>query len=200
VNDLLIAGLAETVTRWNTARHRRQRRVRISMPIDTRSPGQGGELGNLSRLATVAVRSADLTAAVADRTRRAKSRPGPLVSPVLAFVVTAPLPAGVKRRLIRLALRGLGGIACDTTLLSNLGDIADPPRFGVLVPVRMWFSTSTHMPRGLSVGAITVGGRLLLCFRYRLALLDEAAGHAFAAEYARALSMLPVPAGRDGAR
>jgi hypothetical protein len=110
------------------------------------------------------------------------------------------LPAGVKRRLIRLALRGLGGIACDTTLLSNLGDIADPPRFGVLVPVRMWFSTSTHMPRGLSVGAITVGGRLLLCFRYRLALLDEAAGHAFAAEYARALSMLPVPAGRDGAR
>jgi len=46
------------------------------------------------------------------------------------------------------------------------------------------------MPRGLSVGAISVGGRLQLCFRYRKALLDDVAGRAFAAEYAAVLSAL----------
>ena len=55
-------------------------------------------------------------------------------------------------------------------MLSNLGNVTEPPTFGTLTPTRMWFSTSAHMPRGLSVGAITVGGRLQLCFRYRNAL------------------------------
>jgi hypothetical protein len=54
----------------------------------------------------------------------------------------------------------------------------------------MWFSPSAHMPRGLSVGAISVSGRLQVCFRYRRALLDDAAGRAFAAEYAASLSAL----------
>ena len=75
-------------------------------------------------------------------------------------------------------------------MLSNLGNITDPPAFEALTATHMWFSTSAHMPRGLSVGAVTVGGRLHLCFRYRNALLDAAAGHEFAAEYAAALSAL----------
>jgi hypothetical protein len=54
----------------------------------------------------------------------------------------------------------------------------------------MWFSTSAHMPRGLSVGAITVDGQLQLCFRYRRALLDDAAAGEFAAAYAAVLSRL----------
>ena len=57
----------------------------------------------------------------------------------------------------------------------------------------MWFSTSAHMPRGLSVGAITVDGHLQLCFRYRHALFDAAAAHDFAAEYAAALATLTEP-------
>jgi hypothetical protein len=109
-------------------------------------------------------------------------------------VVAAPVPAGVKQGLTRLALRTLGAVKCDTTLLSNLGNITDPPAFGTLTPARLWFSPSTHMPCGLAVGAVSVGGRLQLCFRYRKALLDEAAGHAFAAEYAQALSRLSRPA------
>jgi len=78
-------------------------------------------------------------------------------------------------------------VQCDTSLLSNLGNVTEPPRFGSLVPERMWFSTTAHMPRGLSVGAVTVGGRLQVCFRYRHALLDEAAARDFAALYAAAL-------------
>ena len=198
VNDLLITALIQTVTRWNAARRGRPGQVRISMPIDIRLPGHDHELGNLTRLCTVSadpvsadpLPGAGLTATVARQTRQAKSTPGPAVSPLQAAVARTRLPLPVKRALLRLALRSLGGIGCDTSLLSNLGNVTDPPVFGMLSPTRMWFSTSAHMPRGLSVGAITVGGRLHLCFRYRNALFDDAAGHEFAAEYAAALTAL----------
>jgi len=85
---------------------------------------------------------------------------GPLVGPVQAATARTRLPAPVKRILVRLALRSVGRLRCDTSLLSNLGNITDPPRFGELPPVRMWFSPSAHMPRGLSVGAVSVGGEI----------------------------------------
>ena len=192
VNDLLIAALIQTVARWNAARHRPPRPVRISMPLDIRPPGGEDELGNLSRLCavTAAADGDDLTAAVAVQTRRAKRETGPREDPALAALAGTPLPASVKRRLVRLAMHSVGRLRCDTSLLSNLGNVTDPPRFGPLVPERIWFSTSAHMPRGLSVGAVTVAGRLQLCFRYRYALLDDAAADEFVAEYARALSEL----------
>jgi NRPS condensation-like uncharacterized protein len=193
VNDLLIAALIQAVAGWNTARRRWSGRIRITMPVDTRPSGQGDELGNLARLCTVAVdpgAAADLTAAVAGQTALAKDQHGPAVGPVPAAVARARLAAPVKRWLLRLATRSLGRVGCDTSLLSNLGNVADPLRFGTLSPTRLWFSTSAHMPRGLSVGAASVDGRLQLCLRYRNALLDEAAARDFAAEYAAALSAL----------
>jgi hypothetical protein len=51
----------------------------------------------------------------------------------------------------------------------------------------VWFSTSAHMPRGLSLGAVTVGGRLRLAFRYRRALFSPADAAEFAARFAKAL-------------
>ena len=193
VNDLLIAALIRAIVRWNASASRRPDRVRISMPMDTRPPGRGDELGNLSRLCTVAADSLSttaLTTVVADQTRWAKHQPGPPVGPALAAVARAPMPTPVKRAMVRLGLRCLGRRECDTSLLSNLGNITDPPRFGTLSAARIWFSTSTHMPTGLSAGAITVDGRLQLCFRYRRALFDAAAAQDFAAEYAAAVTAL----------
>ena len=201
VNDLLIAALIHTVRRWNAARRRRWSAggcIRISMPADAREPGHD-QLGNLSRLHVVTVprrRSVDdrdLITAVADQTRKDKLRSGPQVSPALAAVTRTPFPIAVKWRLLRLALRGLGWLVSDTSLVSNLGNVTVPPRFGPLSPSRMWFSTSAHMPRGLSVGAVTVGGRLQLCIRYRHALFDDAASADFTAAYASALSGLTRP-------
>jgi arabinofuranan 3-O-arabinosyltransferase len=197
VNDLLVAALAETISRWNAARQEEHpgRCIRISVPADARPSGGHDALGNLSRLCTVTAEPAasdraDLVAAVAAQTRQAKDQPGPQVSPALTAVAKLPLPVTAKRRLVRLAVRGLGRLAADTSLLTNLGNVTSPPRFGSLTPVHMWFSTSAHMPRGLSVGAITVDGRLQLCFRYRRALLDDAAAGDFAAEYAEVLGRL----------
>jgi NRPS condensation-like uncharacterized protein len=190
VNDLLIAALIQAVREWNAAAGRAPGRVLISMPVDAREPGRGDEIGNLSRLCTVTVgpSEADLPASVAAQTGLAKRTAGPPVSAALMAAARVPLPTPVKRRAVRLAVRTVGRLRCDTSLVSNLGMVSEAPRFGSLVPERMWFSTTAHMPRGLSVGAITVGGRLQLCFRYRHALFDLAAARDFVALYAAALS------------
>ena len=197
VNDLLIASLILAILRWNasahSAPHRRPGRVRISMPVDARPPGRGDELGNLSRLCRVAAdplehRRPDHRRGRPDQASQAPARsarqsgPGGSGQGAAADLGQAA-PAAAGRALP-------GRVDCDTSLLSNLGNITEAPRFGVLSPARMWFSTSAHMPRGLSVGAITVDGRLHLCFRYRHALFDSAAAHDFVAEYAAALDAL----------
>lgn len=198
-------------------RRQRPRPIRISVPADARTPGHNDDLGNLSRLCTITVGSppatgpshgadrphavgpshgagpshaADLLADIAAQTSAAKQRPGPQVGPALAAVAKLPVPAGARRRVLRLAIRCLGGLASDTSLLSNLGNVTDPPTFAGLVPERMWFSTSAHMPRGLAVGAITSNGELQLCFRYRRALFDDAAARDFVASYRTALGAL----------
>lgn len=192
VNDLLIAALIQAVGEWNAAAGRAPGRVLISMPVDAREPGRGDEIGNLSRLCTVTADPSEpeLVAAVAAQTGPAKREPGPPVGPALTAAARTPLPTGIKRRVVRLAVRTLGRRHCDTSLLSNLGNVAEAPRFGSLVPERMWFSTTAHMPRGLSAGAVTVGGRLQVCFRYRHALFDEAAARDFVVLYAAALEGL----------
>jgi NRPS condensation-like uncharacterized protein len=95
---------------------------------------------------------------------------------------------------LRLALRTAGPLLCDTSLVSNLG-VVGPPQFGAATATDMWFSTSAHMPRGLSVGAVTVGGRLHLCLRYRRALLSEPSAARFAGLYATALGNLTSQGG-----
>jgi NRPS condensation-like uncharacterized protein len=195
VNDLLVAALIETVERWNAARDRRPAPVKITIPLNMRPSGRADDLGNLSAICTVTApvpgSDRDLLTAVAAQTSRIKRQPpSGEVSAALAAMVRIPLPAQAKRGLLRLAVRCAGPVVSDTSLVSNLGNVTAPPSFGPLVPAKIWFSTTAHMPRGLSVGAITTGGQLQLCFRYRYALLDDAAAADFAAGYARALSSL----------
>lgn len=187
VNDLLIAALMRAIARWNRTGERGQ--IRVAIAVDSRQPGHEGDLGNFSRLSTIAAPDPVTVQAIAAQTAAAKSRAPDTRDPDTAqsALSRAPLPVPVKSLLARLALRVLGRRWCDTTLLSNLGAVNEPPSFGPLSPARMWFSTSAHMPSGLSVGAITVAGRLQLCVRYRYALLDEAAGAEFAAGFADAL-------------
>jgi arabinofuranan 3-O-arabinosyltransferase len=203
VNDLLITALIVAIGRWNVARLRSVDRIRITVPINARPPGRDAATGNLSRLSTVTAHLpetraglVDLMADVTTQTLRAKGHGGPQVNLPSRALAVAWCPAAVRRRLLRVALRLLGPRICDTSLLSNLGDVADPPRFGPAAPTSMWFSTSAHMPRGLSVGAITVGGRLHLCFRYRRALFDDEAAAHFAEAYATALADLTRPASK----
>jgi NRPS condensation-like uncharacterized protein len=197
VNDVLVAALIATISRWNAAHRRPPGAIRITVPVNVRERGLRGVAGNLTRTATVVAdpqtasqHLSVLIAAVAGQTHairragRQRASAGPL------GLAPGWCPVALKRLAVRIALRGVGSLVCDTSILSNLGNVTDPPWSGPGVPVRMAMSTPAHMPRGLSVGAMTADGQLQLCFRYRYALFDDAAASRFVATYAAALDEL----------
>jgi len=166
------------------------------MPVGDRAQaGADGLWANTSRLTTVTGQVApgtsalDLLADVAAQTTYAKEHSGPQVDFFSRTLAAAPIPVAVKERVLRTAL-GLGGsFLCDTCLVSNLG-VIEPITFGAEAATHLWFSTSAHMPRGLSLGAVTVAGRLHLAFRYRRALLAGTAAEAFATRYTEVLDRI----------
>lgn len=189
VNDLLITAMMMAVSRWNESNAIRSGRIRITMPIGDRA-AQSADLGwgSSSRLTSVTapvtpgLGAGQLIAAVVPQTSYAKDRQGPQVDLPARCLAAAPVPAAVQRQLLRVMLRLVGPVTCDTSLVSNLG-VIDPPSFGSGTASQALFSTSAHMPRGLSLGAVTIGSRLYLCFRYRRALLSDSAAAEFAAGY-----------------
>jgi NRPS condensation-like uncharacterized protein len=203
VNDLLIVALMITIREWNESRVARRDLIRITMPVGDRNQADaGGRWANLSRLTTVTARvpagtqPAELIGEVARQTRDAKQHAGPQVDLASRALVAAPFPVAVKRMLLRAALRVAGPLFCDTSLVSNIG-VIDELGFGKDRAAEVWFSTSAHMPRGLSVGAVTTGGRLRLAFRYRRALFSSAEAAEFAARYVKVLDQFT---GQEAAR
>jgi NRPS condensation-like uncharacterized protein len=197
VNDVLVAALIATISRWNAAHQRAARTIRITVPVSVHGPGLPGVAGNYSRIAAVTAgpgtAAGDLAALLAAVTRQTaatrRARPRRASAGALGL---APgwCPVALKRLAVRLALRAIGPLVCDTSMLTNLGNVADPPWSGPRGRVRMAFSSSAHMPRGLSVAAVTADGRMQLGFRYRHALLDEAAAARFTAMFAATLQEL----------
>jgi len=196
VNDLLVAALIATISRWNAAHRRASAAIRITVPVNVREPGLRAVGGNHTRIATVSAdpRTAEnlplLLAAVTRQTGalrqagRQRASAGPL------GLAPGWCPTPLKRLAVRTALRGLGRIVCDTSMLTNLGIVPDPPWSEAGRRVRMAVAGPARMPRGLTVGAMTADGHLQLSFRYRYALFDETAGARFVAAYAAALDEL----------
>jgi len=181
-----------TISEWNRARGSGDG-IKITMPVgDKTQAGQEGQWANLSRLTTIAARvpagarPADVIADVTSQTRAAKEHTGPQLDLASRALAAAPLPVTVKYMLLRLALRVAGPLFCDTSLVSNLG-VAGTLAFGPMPAEQVWFSTSAHMPRGLSLGAVTAGGALRLTFRYRRALMSGSDAGEFGAIFAKVL-------------
>ena len=200
INDLLIAALMLTIREWNESRRAGRGQIRITMPVgDPAQGGRDGQWANVSRLTAVTGRvipgtaAAELLGEVTCQTRHAKEHPGPQVDLVSRALAALPVPIAVKHVLLRTALRVAGPLFCDTSLVSNLG-VIEAPAFGAATAADVWFSTSAHMPRGLSLGAVTVGGRLRLAFRYRRCLFRAADAAEFAGRYAKVLDQF---AGRE---
>lgn len=196
LNDVLIAALMMTVDRWNADHGQRPRQIRITVPVNARPPGQQRAAGNLSRLVTVtadpsALRDeSGLLRGVARQVRHARLNPSPPVDGASRAIAALWCPTSVKRWLLRATLRTAGRLACDTAMLTNLGNVASPPDFGAPAAAAMAFSSTAHMPRGLSIGAVTVNGHLAVALRYNRALLDEAAAAEFAIRYQATLDRL----------
>jgi hypothetical protein len=205
VNDLLVAALILTVDRWNAVHGRRSGTIRITVPVNGRDPQRRWDgPGNLSRLIRVTARpgqradAADLLAQVAAQTRAGKLAPRPGLDAVSRLLASGWAPAAIKRPAARLARRLARPVCTDTSLVSNLGVLPEPPSFSGTGQEPLWFSGPSPMPPGLGVGAVTIAGRLHLCVHYRPALLDSGAAADFTADYCRtpspALARLPRPA------
>jgi arabinofuranan 3-O-arabinosyltransferase len=207
LNDALTTALIAAVGRWNAAHGRSARLVRITTPFNARNPGDLTAAGNLSRLVTISAAppaaEADLMPLlrdVASQARIARQRGGPQVGAGTRLLGSLRCPAVVKRLAVQAALRTAGPLVCDSALLTNLGNVPDPPDFGIEGHMTMAFSAQAQMPRGLSVAAITVGGQLQLALRHSRALFDEAAAERFGTTLLDALGEITTSRDSDDGR
>lgn len=196
VNDVLVTALHLAVAGWNADHGKPCRRVTVLVPSNLRPPGLRREMAaNFSLPARVTTTGRyrnhplqALDAIVAQTSRKKRTGMGTALLELLSR--SWLLPRGVRERLV--GLRLLTERLTDTAVLSNLGDVTEPPDFGSQPGggPELWFSAPARMPAGVSVGAVTVGGRLHLSFRYRRALFDRDAARRFADCYLRQLHRL----------
>jgi NRPS condensation-like uncharacterized protein len=194
VTDVLVAALIATVAIWNAAHRRAPRVIAISVPASVHGPDLPAVAGNWTRNVTVAVGpetavgqpSALLAEVSRQLTAIRQARPQETSAGVLD-AMPGWCPVVLKRLALRGALRTVGPVVCDTTMLSNLGNVAGPLWPGRGGPVRIAFSAPVHMPRGLAVSVVTAEGQLQAAFRYLHALLDDAAAARLVEIFAAAL-------------
>jgi hypothetical protein len=98
---------------------------------------------------------AGLLAQVAAQTRAGKQPRRAEIDAMSRLLAAGWAPATVKQRTARLARRLAAPVLTDTSLVTNLGAIPDPPGFGGTAGQPLWIAAPAPMPRGLSVGAAT---------------------------------------------
>jgi NRPS condensation-like uncharacterized protein len=186
VNDVLLAGLAVAVRRWNE-RHgdAAAETIYLMMPINLRpAEWRLDVVGNYASYVSVRIGSRhqnnlrEAVPAAAQSTRRIKD--GALAGLIVdLFSAPAVLPTALKQRMQSL-IPLTGDVVVDTAVLSNLGRVADVPTLGDAGGVReIWFSPPGRMPLGASLGVATLGGRLFVTLRYRHPLFDRSAAAEF---------------------
>lgn len=195
VNDLLLAGLALAVRRFNDRHDVTPGRVSFMMPVNLRPAEWSRELvSNIVSFVPVAVSAehqSDLGTAqkaVGVRTAELKEQrqSGTMVD---ILGMTSIWPAGVRHAAIRLSRGAVVDPILDTAVLSNLGNIPEPLDFGADagVATELWFSPPASMPLGTAVGAATMNDEMFLTIRYCNAQYDKAGAAAFADTYRRVL-------------
>ncbi len=189
VNDVLLAGLAMTIRRWNDRHEVPRGPMTVMMPVNLRPPDWRNDVvGNYASYVSVRFSEDELddlataVRAARARTREIKDRGAAGLVVDLLELPTATLPTGVKRRFQDL-ITVTGSRLVDTTVLSNLGRLEGVPRLGGTAGeiTSVWFSPPGRMPLGASLGAASYRGELFLCLRYRHALLDAPGADEFVA-------------------
>jgi NRPS condensation-like uncharacterized protein len=194
VNDVLLAGLAVTVRRWNEQRGGDGGSIYLLMPINLRPSDWRFEVvGNFASYVSVHLGADDQDTldtaipAAAGSTRRIKD--GSIAGLIIdLFGPPTALPTGLKQRMQDL-IPLTNNAVVDTAVLSNLGRLEDVPHLGEAGAVReVWFSPPGRMPLGASLGVVTADDRLFVTLRYRHALFDPAAAAEFLSTFKQVLT------------
>ncbi|MEN3314034.1 MAG: hypothetical protein V7605_268 [Acidimicrobiaceae bacterium] len=201
VNDVLVSALHLAIAGWNADHGRPCGRIGVLVPANLRPDHWRHDVvGNFSLPARVSTTPRDrrspqavLRAMTAQTGRKKKSGMGTAL--VVGLGAARKLPLWAKQVIVAL-MPLTGNRLVDTAMLSNMGRLPEPPSFGPEAggTVDVWFSPPGRMPLGLTVGAVTVGERLHLSFRYRHRLFGADAARAFADRYLAELDRLIDPA------
>jgi NRPS condensation-like uncharacterized protein len=188
--DCLMAALHLTIAEWNRRHDAPGRRIGVLAPANLRPQDWRDEtVGNFSVTARVStsprehVDPASARWAInAQAARNRRTRTG--VALIAALDRNGLLALWAKQSVIVLEPI-TGNRRVDASLLSNLGRIDEAPCFGPEAgeTVQLWFSVPARSPLSLSLGAVTVNGRLHLTFRHPHRLLSPDAVSRFADSY-----------------
>jgi NRPS condensation-like uncharacterized protein len=184
--DVLLAALHLAIEDWNDRHGSGGRSIAVLVQADLRPPEwREAPIANFSVVARVSTTPRDrsspastLETISAEIARNKRMRTG--VALIAALERSRLLGLWAKQSVIVLA--PLTGNLIDTTVLCNLGSLDEAPSFGPDAgeAVELWFSTPARAPLSLCLGAVTVGGRLHLSFRYPHRLLGPGAARRFA--------------------
>jgi NRPS condensation-like uncharacterized protein len=195
--DVLMAALHLAIADWNATHDAGGGRIGVLVQADLR-PAEWHDhpVGNFSvtaRMSTTAAERSDAAATLqtisAEIARNKRTRTG--VALIAALERADLLALWAKQSIV--VLRPLtGNHLVDTTVLCNLGELAEAPSFGPDAgeAIELWFSTPARGPLSLCLGAVTVGGRLHLTFRYPHRVLGPDAARRFADCYVRQLRLV----------
>lgn len=179
LNDLLVAALHLTIDRWNAEHGQRSGRIGLMMPVNTRPKDWFWDtVANYASFFTVSTDARDRTD-LPTATRAVTAQTDAVIRAQRAsglfdlIKLGRNVPVGVKRMLPSL-LPLTGNRFVDTSVLSNLGRIPDPPRFEDEPAPEVWFTPPCPMPVGSSIGVATAGGALHLGFRHELSQFGKA--------------------------
>ncbi len=188
--DVLMAALHRTIADWNRRHDERGGSVGVLAPADVRPDGWPPDrIGNFSINSRVSTSRRDrssasrvLGAVTAQGSRNRRNRTG--IELIAGLERAGMLALWAKQSSVVLApLTAHDRVDC--AMLGHLGPIGDAPSFGPDAgeTLELWFSPPARSPRILCVGALVVGGRLQLTFRYPLRLLSPDAARRFAESY-----------------
>ncbi len=195
--DVLMAALHLAIDGWDEQRGVGGRRIGVLVHADLRpDEWRYDPVANFSVTARVSTAPADRATPAstfetvsAEIARNKRMRTG--VALIAALARANLLALWAKQSIIVLAPL-TGNHLVDTTVLCNLGWLDETPSFGPDAgeTCALWFSAPARAPLSLSLGAVTVDGRLHLTFRYPHRLLSRDAARRFADSYVEQLRLV----------
>jgi len=184
--NVLLAALHLAIGDWNRRHGVGGRRIGVLVHADLRPAGwRDPPIGNFTvtaRMSPSRAERADAATALATITelvsRNKRTRTG--IALIAALERANLLALWTKQSIVVLQPLTANHVV-DTTVLCNLGRLDQAPSFGPAGDAQeLWFSTPARAPLSLCLGAVTVGGRLHLTFRYPHRVLGPDAARRFA--------------------
>jgi NRPS condensation-like uncharacterized protein len=192
LNDLLLAALHHAIAVWNARLGQPCDTTSVLMPVSLRPREWYNEVvGNLVMsgevISTPEQRSssAALLKAVTEQTQRIRS--GDRFASVLGTPAWLYNQFPLILLLLRFVTRDRGRSAAVLTFMGRIE--RDAPDFGPDAGeiTEVWGTPPAVSPLGLSIGAGHYHGRLFLTFRFRRAVLDDAAARRFSSTFVESL-------------